>query len=69
VVRCGCLLIVAPQDFHLAFLPESLILPRAFPVAISSRAFAKMSSTLLEKANGRPTGLLGCQSLVMCWPE
>ena len=50
------------------FLPVSLILPRAFPEAISSRAAAKMSSTLLEKANGRPTGLLGCQSGVMCEP-
>ena len=50
------------------FLPESLILPRAFPEAISSRALAKMSSMLLEKAIGRPTVLLGCQSGVMCSP-
>lgn len=50
------------------FLPESLILPRAFPEAISSRAFAKMSSMLLEKANGRPTVFAGCQSGVMCEP-
>lgn len=57
-----------PQDFRLAFLPESLILPRAFPEAISSRALAKMSSMSLEKANGRPTVLAGCQSGVMCSP-
>lgn len=57
-----------PQDFRLAFLPESLILPRAFPEAISSRALAKMSSMSLEKANGRPTVLVGCQSGVMCEP-
>lgn len=57
-----------PQDFRLAFLPVSLILPRAFPEAISSRALAKMSSMLLEKAIGRPTVLAGCQSGVMCSP-
>lgn len=69
VVRCACRpVILVRQVLRLMFLPVSLILPRAFPEAISSRAAAKMSSMLPEKANGRPKVLLGCQSLVMCWP-
>lgn len=63
VVRCACRpVIVVRQVLRLMFLPVSLILPRAFPEAISSRALAKMSSMLLEKAIGRPTVLAGCQS-------
>ena len=65
VVRYGGLFIAVRQGLRLRFFAEFLILPLALPEAISLRASAKMSNTLLGKANGRPTVLLGCQSGVM----
>ena len=60
VVRCGCLLITGPQVVCLKLLTGFLLLLRAFPVAICSRASAKKSSPLLGKANGLVLGAAWC---------
>lgn len=54
VVRCACLacFIVVLQEFRTKLLIGFLILPRAFPVAICSRASAKKSNTWPGTANG-----------------